>query len=68
MTVNDAIKVLKSAQNISLGYGDSIIPFDKDNPISLSAFGDYIVDEIRGGEGDYYEISIAMQPVKAGAI
>lgn len=67
MTVIDAIRVLKSAKTISLGYGDNVIPFDKDNPLSLAAFGKYVVDEIKGLEDDYYEISIAMMPVKEGA-
>ena len=66
MTVKEAVRVLKSAREISLGYGDNIVPFDKDNPLSLDAFGNYVVDEIRGSEGDYYEISIAMRPIKMG--
>ena len=67
MTVKEAISVLRSAKTISLGYGDNVVPFDKDNPLSLDAFGQYVVDEIRGSEDDYYEISIAMRPVKEGA-
>lgn len=66
MTVKEAISVLTSAKTISLGYGDNIVPFDKDNPLSLDAFGRYVVSEIRGMEDDYYEISIAMRPVKEG--
>ena len=68
MTVKEAIGVLKSAKTISLGYGDNAIPFDKDNPLSLSAFGNYVVAEIKGLEDDYYEISIAMQPVREGGV
>lgn len=66
MTVKEAISVLKSAKTISLGYGECTIPFDKDNPFSLDAFGKYIISEIKGMEDDYYEISIAMQPVREG--
>jgi hypothetical protein len=68
MTVKEAVRVLKSAKTISLCYGDNVVPFDKDNPLSLDAFGMYVVDEIRGMEDDYYEISIAMRPVKEGDI
>lgn len=66
MTVKEAVRVLKSAKTITLGYGDNIVPFDKDNPLSMDAFGQYVVDEIRGLEDDYYEISIAMRPIKVG--
>ena len=64
MTVKDAIHVLKTAKTISLGYGDNLIPFDKDNQLCVDAFGDYIVDEIKGLEDAYYEINIAMRPLK----
>lgn len=66
MTVKEAISVLKSAKTISLDYADNIIPFDKDNLLSLDAFGKYVVSEIKGLEDDYYEITIAMRPVKEG--
>lgn len=66
MTVKEAISVLKSAKTIALGYGDNLVPFDKDNPLSVDAFGCYVVEEIKGGEDEYYEISIAMRPIKVG--
>lgn len=66
MTVKEAISVLKHAKTISLGYGDNTVPFDVGNPLSLDAFGQYVVDEIRGFEEGLYEINIAMRPVKEG--
>ena len=66
MTVKEAISVLKSAQKIAIGYGSDSIPFDKDNPVSVDAFGNYIVDEIKGLEDDYYGINILMRPVRKG--
>lgn len=66
MTVKDAVRVLKSANAVALRYGDDIVPFDKDNPLSMEAFGQYLVAEIRGSDDDYYEISVAMRPAKMG--
>lgn len=66
MTVKEAISVLKTAKTISLGYGDTTIPFDVNNQFSLDAFSNYVVEYIRGFEDDYYEIEIAMRPLKVG--
>lgn len=71
MTVKEAVSVLKHAKKIALGWGETAIPFDKDNMLMMEAYGNFIVDSIRAyddvpGE-DYYEIDIAVRPVKAGA-
>jgi hypothetical protein len=66
MTVREAISVLKTAQKIAIGYGSDSIPFNKDNPVSLDAFADYIVDDIKGFGDDYYEVNILMKPVRKG--
>lgn len=71
MTVKEACSVLKYAKTIALGWGDSAVPFDKDNMLMMEAYGNFLVDSIRAyddapGE-DYYEINIAVRPVKAGA-
>ena len=68
MTVKEAISVLKHAKQIVLFYGDNAIPFSKDNPISVEAFGGYVVDEIQGCSDAYYEVTIATQPVKMGNV
>lgn len=67
MTVKDAVKVLKTAKKITLGYGANSIAFEKDDPLMMDAYGDYAVEEICGTEEFYYEIVIAMLPVKVGA-
>lgn len=64
MTVKDALKVLKHATKITLGYGANSIPCDVTDPFVLDAFGDYVVDEICGVGDDEYEIDILMCPVK----
>lgn len=66
MTVKEVVKVLKTAKKIVLGYGANAVPFDKDDMLMMDAFSDYIVEEIRcEGEG-YYEVNVAMRPMKAG--
>ena len=64
MTVKDALKVLKQATNITLGYGANSIPCDVTDPFVWDAFGNYVVDCICGVGEDEYEIDILMQPVK----
>ena len=66
MTVKEAISVLKDAKQIVLGYGSDSIPFNMHNPISLDAFGSYVVEKINCDADEYYEINILMQPVKVG--
>lgn len=66
MTVKELVSVLKNARTIVIGYGANAVPFDKDDPLVLDAYGDYIVDAVCADSGDYYEINIAMRPVKAG--
>lgn len=67
MTVKDAVNVLKTAEKIVLGYGANVVPFDKEDFLVMDAYGNYIVDEIRTDDGKYYEVNIAMRPIKAGA-
>ena len=67
MTVKDALKVLKHATKITLGYGANSIPCDVTDPFVLDAFGGYVAEEICGTGDDEYEIDILMQPVKEGA-
>lgn len=69
MTVKDAVKVLKSAKEIRLCWGNGSIPgFRPDDPLPLDAFGKYVVDEIMAisVEPEAYEITVAMRPVKEG--
>lgn len=70
MTVKEAVSVLKNAKTIALGWGESAIEFDKDNLLMMEAYGNFIVDSIRSVDDDeeaYYEVNIAVFPVKAGA-
>lgn len=68
MTVKEIVSVLKSAKTISIGYGANAVPFDKDDPLVLDAYGSYVVESVYAPDEDYYEINIAMRPVKAGEI
>ena len=64
MTVRDAVNVLKHAKKIVLGYGANAVPFERSDALMMDAYGDYLVDEIRADDGGYYEINIAMKPLK----
>lgn len=64
MTVKEVIKVLKTAKKIVLGYGSNAVPFDPNDRLMMDAYGCYIVDEIMGDGEGYYEVSIAMRPIK----
>ena len=66
MTVKEVVMVLKHANKIVLGYGANAVPFDKNDALMMDAYGGYLVDEIRADDGGYYEVNIAMRPVKAG--
>lgn len=64
MTVKDVVKALKTAKKIVLGYGGNAVPFDKDDMLMMDAYGSYVVDEIRADDDGYYELNIAMRPIK----
>ena len=69
MTVKEVVKVLKTAKTIALGWDGNAINFNKNDVLMMDAYGDYLVDNIRavGADEDaYYEVNIAMRPVKAG--
>lgn len=67
MTVREAVKVLKTATKITIGYGANVIPCNVQDPLVLDAFGDYVVDSICGVQDDEYELDLAIAPVKGGA-
>lgn len=64
MTVKEVVKALKTANKIVLGYGANAVPFNPGDALCMDAFGSYIVDEIRSDGEGYYEVSVAMRPVK----
>lgn len=67
MTVKEIIKLLKGVETIAIGFGDQAIRIDGSDSLMLGVFSDYIVDSILTDDGKYYEVNIAMKPVKAGA-
>lgn len=66
MTVKEAVSVLKRAKKIDLTWNGEAIHFDKDNALMVEAYSMYIVDEILAVEEEYYEVNIAMIPMKVG--
>lgn len=67
MTVKDAVKVLKTAKKITIGYGANLIPCNVQDPLVLAAFGDYVVDSICSTDEDVFELDLAITPIKEGA-
>lgn len=63
MTVKDVCAALKTAKTIHLAYGANAVEFDPKDMLQISAFGNFVVDEIRA-DGDHYEIGIAVCPLK----
>lgn len=64
MTVKEAVKVLKTAKKIVIGYGANVIPCNVQDPLVLAAFSDYVVESICSVCDDEYEIDLAVAPVK----
>ena len=63
MIVKEVVRLLKTAKGISLGYGDHSVQFNPNDALAIEAYGDFVVDEIRCVDG-FYEVNIAMRPVK----
>lgn len=68
MTVREVVELLKTAKTITLGYGASAVPFDKNDMLQMEAYGDYIVHSIEACGDDYYEVSVLMRPVRGGEV
>lgn len=69
MTVKEILGVLKSAKTIALGWDGASVEFQPKNLLMLEAYGNFVVDSIQpvgDDEEGYFEINIAMRPVKAG--
>ncbi len=70
MSVKEVVRVLKNAKTIALCWDGSSIFISKDNVLMMDAYGDYLVDNIEavGGEEGFYQVTIAMRPVKVGEV
>lgn len=66
MTVKEIVSVLKTAKTIVIGYGANAVTFDKNDPLVLDAYGNYLVDSVSASDEEYYEVNICMRPVKVG--
>lgn len=67
MIVKEVIRLLKTANSISIAYGDNAIMFNPKDTLAVEAYGDFVVDEIRCEDG-HYEINIAMRPIKGVSV
>ena len=66
MTVKEVVAALRTAKEIVLGYGANVVTFDKNDALMMDAYGNYVVDEIRAEGDGYYEVNIAVRPIKEG--
>lgn len=71
MTVKDVVGLLKTAKTIALCWDGSSYKLERSNALMMDAYGNYVVDYIQaiGNEDEaYYEVNIAMRPVKEGGV
>lgn len=66
MTVKEAVAVLKRAQRIDIAWDGNSFTLETNNRLQMDAYGKYVVDEILAVGDDWYELDIAMRPVKEG--
>jgi hypothetical protein len=66
MTVKEVVGLLKTAKTIALGYSETAVEFNKEDPLMMDAYGNYMVSSIHCTGDDYYEVNIAMRPVRKG--
>ena len=66
ITVRDALAVLVDAKKVALEWGGELHEINPADSFMLACIGSIIVTKITPGfrEGDY-ELSVAMQPVRA---
>lgn len=66
MTVKEVVGLLKTAKTIALGYSETAVEFNQNDPLMMDAYGGYVVSSIHCAGDDYYEVNIAMRPIKVG--
>lgn len=70
ITVRESIELLKDgAKEITIAYAGSLIDgFNWKNPVTVDAYGDYLVDRIGAIGEDSFELNLAIQMMRrAGA-
>lgn len=65
MNVKEIMSVLKTAEKVTLMYGDNCIEFRNNDAMAIDAFGKYAVNSVMAidGETDHYCIELLMRPV-----
>lgn len=71
ITVRDAVKLLKSAEQINILHNELTVcqfKHSASDDIVMDAWGDYVVGEIicYDSEHDKYELILATSPIKRG--
>lgn len=63
MTVKDVVNMLADAKVVRIGYGGSSVPLDIHEPLTMIAYGDFIVNKIYASGEDEFDLNLATQPV-----
>lgn len=65
MTVKDLLNHTESDVKIIIAWNNSVVPFNRNEPISKDAFSDYLIDKIFISDENTLEISLKIVPLKA---
>lgn len=68
ITVRDVLSLLKPTNEICLAWGASAVRFSADDPLSVDAYGDYIVSGICASARNAFEIELKMVPLRASSL
>jgi hypothetical protein len=71
MTVKEILKLLPDNERVSITYANLAYGLDRKDPLSIDAFGDYVIDGLQAFHDDgriLYELCIALRPIKASEI
>jgi len=68
MTVKELNEITNGKEKIYLFYDDESITLERENPLSLLAFGDYVIDTIHAQEEESIIVYLKTEtkPIKKG--
>ena len=67
MTVANVIHILRDVKKVKLAWNGNSSILDVHDPITMDAFGDYLVAGVYSTAEDEFEIELAVRPIKKGA-
>lgn len=64
-TVKDALKLLRTTDDIRLGWNGLLLEFNPESALDVDAYGDYLVSGIRANGVNCIEIDLLATPTRA---